>query len=187
MLNFSERLQINIDNVLDFVPEKDILDLKDEINNHINALHNRTGKGSDFLGWLDLPSKIKSEEIEKIQKVAKALTERIEILVVVGIGGSFLGAKSVIDALASNFQEVRKNYKFPLVLFAGQNMSADYLFELSEVLSNRQFRLVARHHSFRTFFTSSCTFKIIVIAHPKFKSAIISRDDSDTQGKKSDS
>lgn len=139
MLNFSERLQINIDNVLDFVQEKDIYDLKNEINNHILSLHNRTGKGSEFLGWLDLPSKIKSEEIEKIQKTAKALIERIEILVVVGIGGSYLGAKSVIDALSSNFQEVLKNPKFPLVLFAGQNMSEDYLFELSEVLSARQF------------------------------------------------
>jgi glucose-6-phosphate isomerase len=139
MINFSEKLQINIDNVIDFVSENEIYKFKKEITDHISALHNKTGKGSDFLGWVDLPSKIKHEEIEKIEKTVKALKDKIEILVVIGIGGSYLGAKSVIDALSSNFQQLQKKSENPLILFAGQNMSEDYLFELAEILNDRSF------------------------------------------------
>jgi glucose-6-phosphate isomerase len=137
-----EKLNVNIDNIIDFVSKDEIYKYKKEISGHLNALHNKTGKGSEFLGWVDLPSKIRHDELEKIEKVAKALSERIEILVVIGIGGSYLGAKAAIDALSSNFQQLQKKPDYPLILFAGQNISEDYLFELTEVLNDRQFGIV---------------------------------------------
>jgi len=137
-----EKLQINIDNVLGFISEEEIYKYKKEIVNHIKAIHEKTGKGADFLGWVDLPSKVKHEEIEKIEKIAKSLKDKIEILIVIGIGGSYLGAKSVIDALSTNFRHLQKNSEYPIVLYAGQNMSEDYLFELVEMLDDRQFGIV---------------------------------------------
>ena len=137
-----EKLIVNIDNVLDFVSQEEINKYKNEIAKHNIALHNRTGKGADFLGWLDLPSKIKHEEIDKINKVAKSLREKIEILVVIGIGGSYLGTKALIDALSTNFPQLQNKSSNPVILYAGQNMSEDYLFELVEVLEGRDFGIV---------------------------------------------
>ena len=106
------------------------------------ALYEKTGKGSDFLGWVDLPSAIGETEIADIDNTAKKLQDKkIELLVVVGIGGSYLGAKAVIDALSDSFATL-KPQKNPLVLFAGQNISEDYLHELRQLLKNKEYALV---------------------------------------------
>jgi glucose-6-phosphate isomerase len=131
-----EPIMLSIDQVFNFIPENEILGYKDEITNHIHSLINKTGKGNDFLGWVDLPVKTTDTQIKEIQEAANHLREKIDILVVVGIGGSYLGAKAVIDILSHNFNHLNPDRKNPVILYAGQNIGEDYLFELLETLDN---------------------------------------------------
>lgn len=116
------------------------VDVTPEIQKEMEAanalLHSGEGKGSDFLGWVNLPSSITAEEIADIENTARNLANNAEVVIVVGIGGSYLGAKSVLDALGNNFDMLQKRRSTPIVLFAGQNLSEDYLFELMEVLKD---------------------------------------------------
>ncbi len=105
-----------------------------------NTLHVGDGKGNDFLGWLDLPSSITPAFLDEIEAVAASLRERCEIVVAIGIGGSYLGAKMVIEALSDSFAQLKKGGT--QVLFAGQNIGEDYLYELQELLRNKQFGLI---------------------------------------------
>lgn len=140
----SEILKLNIEKVFDFVSKDTIYQYKDEIQKHISALYNKTGKGSNFLGWLNLPSAINDEEIKEIEETAEFLKDRIEILIVIGIGGSYLGAKAVIEALSHNFKclQPSHNRKNPIILFAGHNMSEDYLYELIETLEDKSYAII---------------------------------------------
>ena len=131
-----ETLTLSIDQVFNFVPENEILGYKDQITNHINALVNKTGKGNDYLGWVDLPAKITDAHLKEIDEAARQLREKIDILVVVGIGGSYLGAKAVIDMLSHNFHSLNPDRKDPVILYAGQNIGEDYLYELLETLDS---------------------------------------------------
>ncbi|MEG1370764.1 MAG: glucose-6-phosphate isomerase [Mucinivorans sp.] len=100
------------------------------------ALHQATGLGSDFLGWVDLPSATTSDLLTDIEHTAQHLASNAEVVVVIGIGGSYLGAKSVLDALSNNFDWLHKQRSAPIVLFAGQNISEDYMYELMETLKD---------------------------------------------------
>ncbi|MDR0711429.1 MAG: glucose-6-phosphate isomerase [Prevotellaceae bacterium] len=105
----------------------------------LRMLHAGNGKGSDFLGWLNLPTSISADEIADIKATAAKLSDGTDVVVVIGIGGSYLGAKAVIDALSHTFDALqdKSKRKAPLVLFAGQNVSEDYLFELMETLQGK--------------------------------------------------
>jgi glucose-6-phosphate isomerase len=109
-----------------------------EAANH--ALEAGTGKGNDFLGWLHLPSSITEAEIADIQATADKLRSQCEAIVVVGIGGSYLGAKAVIDALSGSF-DLLENKK-PVIVYAGHNIGEDYLHELSGYLKNKSFGII---------------------------------------------
>ncbi|MDR1763508.1 MAG: glucose-6-phosphate isomerase [Dysgonamonadaceae bacterium] len=98
------------------------------------------GKGADFLGWLHLPSSITADFLKDIRNTAAALRSSCEVVVVIGIGGSYLGAKAILEALSGSFDQI-SGVK-PLVLFAGHNISEDYLSELSNFLSGKQFGLI---------------------------------------------
>lgn len=100
------------------------------------ALHSGNGKGNDFLGWVNLPSSTDAALLADIEKTAQELAENAEIVVVIGIGGSYLGAKAVLDALGNNFDWLQKKRSAPIVLFAGQNISEDYMYELMETLKD---------------------------------------------------
>lgn len=106
------------------------------------ALEKKTGKGNDFLGWVHLPSFMGQAEIDDIEKTAVQLAGQIDILVVVGIGGSYLGAKAVNDALLNNFAQMKSNNTSPLMIFAGHNICEDYMHELLEVLSKKRYAIV---------------------------------------------
>ncbi len=110
--------------------------IQSEIMAANTLLHNGQGKGNDFLGWVNLPSSITSAEIADIENTARELASNAEVVVVVGIGGSYLGAKAVLDALGNNFDHLLKKRSAPIVLFAGQNISEDYLSELMEMLQD---------------------------------------------------
>ena len=106
------------------------------------ALEKGTCPGNDFLGWLHLPSSITPEFIAEIQACANVLRENCEAVVVAGIGGSYLGARAVIEALGNSFSWLIQDKKNPVILFAGNNIGEDYLFELTEYLKDKKFGVI---------------------------------------------
>ncbi len=108
------------------------------------ALHDGSREGSDFLGWVSLPSSITDNLLREVEEAAALLRARCEVVVVVGIGGSYLGARAVIEALTSSFDWLQESEKRqnPVVLFAGINLSEDYLYELTRYLNNKQFGII---------------------------------------------
>ncbi len=133
---------LDIKNVGNFISKKEILHFEKEVKNHILNIENRKGVGNEFTAWNNLPNSFSKEQLKDIQKTSNFLSSNSEIVVVIGIGGSYLGAKAVIDALSDNFNYLKNNKKNPLILFAGQNLSEDYLFELLEILKEKDFSLV---------------------------------------------
>ena len=108
----------------------------------LEALENNTCPGNDFLGWLHLPSSITSDFLDEVQAVANTLREKCEVVVVAGIGGSYLGARAVIEALSNSFAWLIQDKKNPQILFAGNNISEDYLAELTDYLKGKRFGVI---------------------------------------------
>ncbi len=134
-----KNIALNLQNVYGFVPKAKIDGLKSQAEAANLALHQKTGKGNDYLGWVDLPGSISEMELADIEKtVQKLQVKHLEIFVVIGIGGSYLGSKAVIDALSDSFAAIKGSFEAPLVLFAGQNISEDYLFELRDLLDTKE-------------------------------------------------
>ena len=136
-----KKISLNLEKTFDFISKDSILSYKKEIENHNHALFNKTGKGNDFLGWTNLPTSISEAELADYEgTAAKLLAKDIDIFVIIGIGGSYLGAKAVVDALSDSFAHL-KTRKNPFILFAGQNISEDYLFELRELLKTKEYAM----------------------------------------------
>jgi glucose-6-phosphate isomerase len=135
-----ENISISFKNTEDFVAFEEIIALAQQSVRHLDALNNGTGAGSDFLGWLTLPDDI-LPQLERIEKVARHLRSVSELTVVVGIGGSYLGSKAVIEGLKHTFSSFLKK-KDHEILFAGQNLSEDYLSELLDVLEEKNYTVV---------------------------------------------
>ena len=106
------------------------------------ALENGTCPGNDFLGWLHLPSSITPAFLDEIQATADILRAKCEVIVVAGIGGSYLGARAVIEALGNSFAWLLQDKKNPTILFAGNNIGEDYLFELTDYLKDKKFGVI---------------------------------------------
>lgn len=104
-----------------------------------DTLYSKKGKGSEYLGWLHLPSSIGNEEITRIRDAAERIQAQSQYLVIVGIGGSYLGAKAVIDALTNPFSVFEENKKGVKILYAGHHLDADYHARLLAFLENRDF------------------------------------------------
>lgn len=122
------------------VTEQEIEKLRPEAQQALATLENGTGAGNDFIGWVNLPSSINEEQLQQIETVANSLRETCEYVVTIGIGGSYLGAKAVIEALSDNFAAY-KSAKTK-VLFAGNNIGEDYLHDLMELLRDRRFGII---------------------------------------------
>ena len=133
-------IQVDNRNVECAVAAADIAALSEAAAQAIDKLKNGSGAGSDFLGWLNLPSGITDGQLADIEAAAATLRE-CEYVVAVGIGGSYLGAKAVIDALSDSFAPY-KPAAGPRVLFAGQNIGEDYLYELIELLKGKKFGII---------------------------------------------
>lgn len=138
-----QHIQLSIDKAFGFVSEQVVAGYKAHVNNANLALHNGTGKGSDFLGWLNLPTSIDEAHLADVENTAKILRDNCEVIVVIGIGGSYLGAKAVIDALSNSFDWLQTDRKAPVVVYAGQNIGEDYLYELQELLKNKKFGIIS--------------------------------------------
>jgi len=135
---------LNIKQVSDFLSEEDILKQSAQATACNQALHDGSRAGNDFLGWVTLPSSITEEVLREIEDAAAVLRSLCEAVVVVGIGGSYLGARAVIDALSDSFdwlqdKEARKN---PVIVYAGNNIGEDYLYELTGYLRDKEFGII---------------------------------------------
>ena len=106
------------------------------------ALEEGTCPGNDFLGWLHLPSSITAAFLDEVQATASVLREKCEVVVVAGIGGSYLGARAVIEALGNSFAWLVQDKKNPVILFAGNNIGEDYLSEMTEYLKGKKFGVI---------------------------------------------
>lgn len=135
-----KEIQVNIQNALGAVSLADIKKLEPEAASALNKIHNGTGAGNDFLGWVDLPTRTPEDLIDDIVATANHLRKECDTVVCVGIGGSYLGAKAVIEALSDSFAAYKN--QGCNVLFAGQNIGEDYLFELQEYLRGRRFGII---------------------------------------------
>ncbi|MDE5639567.1 MAG: glucose-6-phosphate isomerase, partial [Odoribacter sp.] len=118
------RIKFDYSQVCNFVKKEEISALFPQAAEALKSLKNGTSKGNDFLGWLDLPAGITEAELNDIEKTAAELRNRTQVLVVIGIGGSYLGARAVIEALAGSFDNFGQS---PMkVIFAGHNIGEDY-------------------------------------------------------------
>lgn len=136
-----ETIKVNIKDVLATVGEADIKALDGTAAQALDKLHNGTGAGNDFLGWVDLPSTTPASLVADIERTAAEMRANCEVVVAIGIGGSYLGAKAVIEALSDSFAAYRADGN-PKVLFAGQNIGEDYLFELQDFLRDKKFGII---------------------------------------------
>ena len=134
-------IQVEVKNVLATVSEAEIKALDAEVAAATSKLYDGNGEGNDFLGWLRLPSETSDSLIEEISSTAAQLRSLCDYVVCIGIGGSYLGAKAVIEALSDSFATL-KQHNGPQVLFAGQNISEDYLYELQSLLSDKKFGII---------------------------------------------
>lgn len=135
-----EQIQVSIKNVSGAVDRAAIDALAPEANDGLRKILDGSGLGNDFLGWVKLPTSITAESLDDINATAAALRNSCDTIVVIGIGGSYLGAKAVIEALSDSFAAYRNTT--PKVLFAGQNIGEDYLYELQDYLKDKKFGII---------------------------------------------
>ncbi|WP_016775704.1 glucose-6-phosphate isomerase [Anaerophaga thermohalophila] len=135
-------LTIDVSNVAPDVTLDMINAEKENVQKQLETLTNKTGKGNDFLGWLDLPEEISPDQLMSIEKTAARLRGKADYVVVTGIGGSYLGARAVIDALNDSFDQLKGGRKNPFILYAGQNIGEDYTYELLDLLKDKSFGII---------------------------------------------
>ena len=135
-------INIDISRILDFVPDSELKALEPELKDAIIKLEKGTGAGNDFIGWMNLASKMDKKLLADIKDTARVLRENCEVVIVAGIGGSYLGSRAVIEALSNSFTQLIQDGKNPQILFAGHNISEDYLFELTQYLKGRRFGVI---------------------------------------------
>lgn len=128
-------IELDYANVLTFVSKEEIEEQRKNAQHVLKSLRDGTCRGNDFLGWIDLPVEIGEVDLDRVEICARKLRERTDVVVVVGIGGSYLGAKAVIEAMSDSFAVCDG----PRVVFAGNNVSEDYLYELQKYIEHKRF------------------------------------------------
>ncbi|MDE5800093.1 MAG: glucose-6-phosphate isomerase [Paramuribaculum sp.] len=136
-----DKLTFDITNTAGAIAPATVNDMQPEAAKALATVDEGTGAGNDYLGWVGLPSAISDEQLDAISMAAAQLQNHCEIVVTIGIGGSYLGAKAVIEALADTFAPYRCDGRTKVV-FAGQNIGEDYLFELSRMLRDKKFGII---------------------------------------------
>ena len=138
-----ENIKLNIEKTLEFISKEKLAAYEPKVRACMETLEKGTGLGNDFLGWLHLPSSITEEHLNDLKATAQVLRENCEVVVVAGIGGSYLGARAVIEALSDSFGWLReKKEGQPVILFAGHNIGEDYLYELTDYLKDKKFGII---------------------------------------------
>ena len=137
-----KQLHLDLSKVSNFIDSRALDELKPVVGRAHRSLEDGSCPGNDFLGWLHLPSSITPGLIDDIADCAQTLRSLCEVIVVAGIGGSYLGARAVIDALADTFRSSDGSEGNPAILYAGNNISEDYLAELTRFLENKKFGVI---------------------------------------------
>lgn len=137
-----KNITLDVSKAVQFLKEGTVKDYEAQVKAAHASLENGTCPGNDFLGWLHLPSSITPDFLQEIQNCADVLRENCEAIVVAGIGGSYLGARAVIESLSNSFAWLTNDRKNPTILFAGNNIGEDYLFELTEYLKGKKFGVI---------------------------------------------
>ncbi len=137
------KLSFDYSKALEFVSQEEIDNFENTVNLAKETLINKKGAGSDFLGWIDLPINYDKEEFDRIKKAAKKIQGDSEVLVVIGIGGSYLGAKACIEALSHSFYTLldKSKRKFPHIVFCGNSISEKYLNDLAQALEDKDYSI----------------------------------------------
>jgi glucose-6-phosphate isomerase len=130
-------IRINVDGTAPFVSKNTEKNLIEKAVAANKSLYEKTGKGNDFLGWVSLPLSVSESDISEIEAVSQNLKEISDIVIVIGIGGSYLGAKAVIESLSSSFDTYVDNGN-PKIIFAGHHLDGDYLSELLDFIENKR-------------------------------------------------
>ncbi|WP_047983660.1 glucose-6-phosphate isomerase [Ornithinibacillus californiensis] len=136
-------IQFSYQHALDFINKEEIDNLSEFVTVAHQAIHNKTGPGNDFLGWVDLPKNYDKEEYTRIKTSAEKIQKDSDILLVIGIGGSYLGAKAALEMLNHSFQNMlsKEQRKVPQIIFVGHHMSSTYMKELFDVLEGKDFSI----------------------------------------------
>lgn len=138
-----ENIKLNIEKTLDFISKDKLASYESNVKACMETLEKGTGLGNDFLGWLHLPSSITKEHLDDLKATAQILRENCEVVVVAGIGGSYLGARAVIEAMSDSFAWLEeKKAGQPTIIFAGHNIGEDYLYELTSYLKDKKFGVI---------------------------------------------
>ena len=134
-----DTIKISTDYLKGFVSADEFAAIEPEIISARQALVSRNGKGNDFLGWIDLPQEVDNSLLDSIASDVERLSPISDLFVVVGIGGSYLGARAVIEALQSEFEPFRNDRRFPYIIYAGHTLSEDYCHQLLQLLDKRDY------------------------------------------------
>ena len=137
-----KKIKLNISKAASFLSQGTVQAYEPKVKAAQQALEQGTCPGNDFLGWLHLPSSITTAFLQEIQDCANTLREKCDAIVVAGIGGSYLGARAVIEALSNSFSWLVQDPKNPTIVFAGNNIGEDYLYELSQYLKGKKFGVI---------------------------------------------
>ena len=139
----NKSISLDLSKVAPYLAEAEINYMEDMVKSAHEKLHNGTGAGNDFLGWIDLPVNYDKDEFERIKKAAAKIQSDSDILVVIGIGGSYLGARAAIEMLTSNFQNAMENDKLnvPKIFYVGNNISSTYMTELLHAIEGKDVSL----------------------------------------------
>ena len=134
-------LTLDYSKTADFVTKEEIAVMAEKVSAAHKTLMEKTGEGNDFLGWIDLPSEYDKEEFARIKKSAEKIKADSDVLIVIGIGGSYLGAKAAIDMLTNHFYNIlsAEDRKAPQILFAGNSISGAYLAQLMNYVKDKDF------------------------------------------------
>ena len=138
-----ENIKLDINKSLGFISKDKLAAYEPKVRACMETLEKGTGLGNDFLGWLHLPSSITKEHLDDLKATAQVLRENCEVVVVAGIGGSYLGARAVIEAMSNSFLWLQeKKTGQPTIIFAGHNIGEDYLYELTSFLKDKKFGVI---------------------------------------------
>ncbi len=138
----TNHIRLEMEKAEQFLPAGAVAALKPSVDAAQKALEDGTCAGNDFLGWMHLPSGITAEHLADLKATASTLRELCDVIVVAGIGGSYLGARAVIEALGNSFAWLQHDSQNPTILFAGNNIGEDYLAELCDYLKGRRFGII---------------------------------------------
>ncbi|WP_329903014.1 glucose-6-phosphate isomerase [Porphyromonas pogonae] len=135
-------IKLDLKGILSFVSQEEINAWENKSKQYMEYLHKGTGAGNDYIGWLNLPAEISDHDFDKIESVAQTLRSECDYVISIGIGGSYLGARAVIEAMSNSFEAYYPTHKNPIILFAGHNIGEDYLSEMLSFLKDKRFGII---------------------------------------------